>query len=213
MNALLPTAATVQAATVDRIFTLLLVVAGVITLLVVGLLAVFSLRYRRGSSASRGAMPEWMSREWEIGWTSATLLLCLFIFWWAASANLRGYSPPPGALEIHILAKQWMWEAEQQNGVREINALHVPIDRPVRLLMTSQDVIHSFFVPAFRVKQDVLPGRDAPTQIWFQANRLGTFRTALCRILRHGSFRHAGRDRRDAPGRFRRMAEGSTAGR
>jgi cytochrome c oxidase subunit 2 len=78
-------------------------------------------------------------------------------------------------LEIHVLAKQWMWKTQHPSGAREINALHVPIDKPVRLLMESQDVIHSFFIPAFRIKQDVLPGRDAPTQLWFQASKLGTF--------------------------------------
>ena len=74
---------------------------------------------------------------------------------------------------MHVVAKQWMWKTQHSNGAREINALHVPVDKPVRLVMTSQDVIHSFFVPAFRVKQDVLPGRD--TEIWFQATKTGVF--------------------------------------
>ena len=74
---------------------------------------------------------------------------------------------------MHVVAKQWMWKTQHPNGAREINALHVPVDQPVRLVMTSQDVIHSFFVPAFRVKQDVLPGRD--TEIWFQPPKPGAF--------------------------------------
>jgi cytochrome c oxidase subunit 2 len=76
-------------------------------------------------------------------------------------------------MEIHVVAKQWMWKTQHSNGAREINALHVPLDRPVHLLMSSQDVIHSFFVPAFRVKKDVLPGSD--TDIWFQASKAGVF--------------------------------------
>jgi len=76
-------------------------------------------------------------------------------------------------MEIHVVAKQWMWKIEHPNGVREINALHIPVGVPVRLVMTSQDVIHSFFVPAFRTKQDVVPGRYVES--WFQASKTGTF--------------------------------------
>ena len=124
-------------------------------------------------SAKRGPLPEIVSREFEIGWTSATLFLFAFLFWWAASADLNGLAAPANALEIHVVAKQWMWKTQQPNGAREIDALHIPVDQPVRLVMTSQDVIHSFFVPAFRVKQDVVPGRD--TEIWFQATKTGVF--------------------------------------
>ena len=97
----------------------------------------------------------------------------MFLFWWAASADLSSLSAPANALEMHVVAKQWMWKTQHSNGAREINALHVPVDQPVRLVMTSQDVIHSFYVPAFRVKQDVLPGRD--TEIWFRATKTGVF--------------------------------------
>ena len=123
--------------------------------------------------AKRGPLPEIVSREFEIGWTSATLFLFAFLFWWAASADLGSLAAPAGALEIHVVAKQWMWKTQHPNGAREIDALHIPVDKPVRLVMTSQDVIHSFFVPAFRVKQDVVPGREA--EIWFQATKTGVF--------------------------------------
>jgi cytochrome c oxidase subunit 2 len=168
----LPEAST-HAVTVDHIFYLLLVLSGATVVLVFGLILLFSVRYRRGSAAKRGPMPEVLSREFEIGWTLATLLTFAFLFWWASSADLSSLSVPPGALEIHVVAKQWMWKTQHSNGAREINALHVPLDRPVHLLMSSQDVIHSFFVPAFRVKKDVLPGRD--TDIWFQASQTGVF--------------------------------------
>jgi cytochrome c oxidase subunit 2 len=142
-------------------------------IVVFALILTLAVRYRRGSSAKRGPLPEIINREFEIGWTSATLFLFAFLFWWAASADISGLSAPANALEVHVVAKQWMWKTQQPNGMREINALHVPVDKPVRLVMTSQDVIHSFFVPAFRVKQDVLPGRD--TEIWFQATKTGVF--------------------------------------
>ena len=134
-----------------------------------GLILLFAVRYRRGSAAKRGPMPEIVSREFEIGWTVATVASC--------SSSYSGGHPlptsaalprPRNALEIHVVAKQWMWKTQHSNGAREINALHVPLGKPVQLLMSSQDVIHSFFVPAFRVKKDVLPGRD--TEIWFQAD-------------------------------------------
>ncbi|PSC06480.1 cytochrome c oxidase subunit II [Alsobacter soli] len=168
-----PVSASTQAATTDRLFLLLLVLSGVILLLVFSLVAVFAVRYRRGSSAPRGAMPAILSREFEIGWTAATLFVFLFLFWWASSAQVAALIPPAGALEIHVVAKQWMWKTQHPEGPREINELHVPADTPVRLLMTSEDVIHSFFVPAFRIKKDVLPGRY--TETWFQATKPGVY--------------------------------------
>jgi cytochrome c oxidase subunit 2 len=168
----LPEAST-HAARVDQIFYGLLLLSGLTLLLVFGLVLVLSIRYRRGSTAKRGPLPEIVSREFEIGWTVATLFLFAFLFWWAASADLGSLAAPAGALEIHLIAKQWMWKTQHPNGAREIDTLHVPVDKPVRLVMTSQDVIHSFFVPAFRVKQDVVPGREA--EIWFQATKTGVF--------------------------------------
>ena len=165
--------ATTHAAEVDRIFYLLLLLSGATTVLVFGLVLILAIRYRRGSAAKRGRLPEIVSREFEIGWTSATLFTFASLFWWASSADLSRFSAPANALEIHVVAKQWMWKTQQPNGAREINALHIPVDRPVRLSMSSQDVIHSFFVPAFRVKQDVLPGRE--TELWFQATKTGVF--------------------------------------
>lgn len=168
----LPEAST-HAVTVDEIFYLLLVLSGATVVLVFGLILLFAVRYRRGSSAKRGPMPEFLRREFEIGWTLATLLGFLFLFWWACSADLSSLAAPAGSLEIHVVAKQWMWKTQHPSGAREINALHVPLGQPVHLLMSSQDVIHSFFVPAFRVKQDVVPGRD--TDLWFQASKIGVF--------------------------------------
>ncbi|MGY3453982.1 cytochrome c oxidase subunit II [Bradyrhizobium sp. USDA 4353] len=168
----LPEAST-HAVTVDEIFYFLLFLSGATVVLVFGMILLFAVRYRRGSSAKRGPMPEFLRREFEIGWTVATLLGFLFLFWWASSADLSSLAAPAGSLEIHVVAKQWMWKTQHPSGAREINALHVPLGQPVHLLMSSQDVIHSFFVPAFRVKQDVVPGRD--TDIWFQASKIGVF--------------------------------------
>jgi cytochrome c oxidase subunit 2 len=167
------TAASDYASDVDATFWLLVTIAGLITLLVASLIAGFSLRYRRDSNAQRGAVPERVSRDVEIGWTVATLFLFLFIFWWAASNQLSALNVPVNASEIHVVAKQWMWRVQQPSGAREINEIHVPVNVPIRLVMTSEDVIHDLFLPALRLKQDVLPNRY--TYLWFTATRTGIF--------------------------------------
>ncbi|HWL80625.1 MAG TPA: cytochrome c oxidase subunit II [Roseomonas sp.] len=154
-----PPAASAIATRVDAIVIALLVISSAIVLLVGGLILGFSIRYRRGSDAKRGQLPEFIQKEVEVGWTAGTLFLALFLFGWASITVLTAEKPKADALEIHVEARQWMWKARHPNGAREINTLHLPLGEPVRLLMQSQDVIHSFFVPAFREKQDVLPGR------------------------------------------------------
>ena len=158
---------------VDGIFWLLTGVSVAIMALVGALVLVFSFRYRRGSNAPRGPVPEKLSGEIEIGWTAGTLFVFVFVFWFAAALDTEQFEIPRNAMEIHVVAKQWMWKIEHPNGAREIDAMHVPVGVPVRLVMTSQDVIHSFYVPAFRVKQDVLPGRYVET--WFEASKIGTY--------------------------------------
>jgi cytochrome c oxidase subunit 2 len=165
--------ASVQAVSTDRIFFALIAVSVVIVVLVVGAVVTFAVRYRQGSRAKRGSLPKFFSREVEVGWTAATLFAFLFFFWWAGSSQLSELAPPKDAMEVHVVARQWMWKLEHPNGAREINTLHVPLGEPVKLVMTSQDVIHSFFVPAFRMKEDVLPGRY--TETWFRATKPGTF--------------------------------------
>ena len=161
------------ASRVDQVFWILVIISSLIVVLVAGLIAGFSLRYRRGSSARRGPLPELIRREVEVGWILATLLLFLFIFWWAGSTELAALNPPSNALEIHVVAKQWMWRFQQPNGAREINELHVPVKTPVRLVMVSKDVIHDLYLPALRIKKDILP--DRYTYLWFTATKPGVF--------------------------------------
>lgn len=158
---------------VDETFWILVIISGLITLLVASLIAGFSLRYRQGSNVWRGPVSERRSREVEIGWTLSTLFLFLFIFWWAASNQLAALDVPANALEIHVVAKQWMWRVQQPGGAREINEIHVPENLPIRLVMTSEDVIHDLFLPTLRIKHDVLPGRY--TYLWFTATKTGVF--------------------------------------
>lgn len=158
---------------IDRIFLYLCLIGGAVILLVGGLVFLFAVRYRQGTHASRKALPKWLSREVEIGWTAATAFVFLFIVWFATAAEIPQFRIPANAMKIHVVAKQWMWKVEHPSGAREIDSLTVPVGVPVALTMTSQDVIHSFYVPAFRVKRDVLPGQY--TDLWFQATETGTF--------------------------------------
>ena len=167
------TEASDYAVRVDHLFYLESAISVAVVLLVSGLIVVFFALYYRGSPTPRGAVPERKSRELEIGWTAATLFSFLFLFWWAASDQLTALVPPKNPLEIHVVAKQWMWRIQHPSGAREIDELHVPAHTDVRLAMTSQDVIHDLYLPALRLKQDILP--DRYTYLWFNATRTGIF--------------------------------------
>jgi cytochrome c oxidase subunit 2 len=167
------TQASDYAARVDHLFYLLSIISILVVGLVTGCIVVFFALYYRGSPTKRGGVPERSSHEVEIGWTAATFFSFLFLFWWAASDQLTALAPPKDALEIHVVAKQWMWRIQHPNGAREIDELHVPAHTNVRLAMTSQDVIHDLYLPAFRLKQDILP--DRYTYLWFNADKTGIF--------------------------------------
>ncbi len=161
----------------DVLFLAMTLLTGIVATAVVVVMLVFAFRYRRGSRASRLRAPlaqrERIRRRIEIAWITIPLLFFVAAFTWAAALYYDRSTPPAGALEVAVVARQWMWKLEHAGGQREIDQLHVPVGVPVKLTMTSQDAIHSFFVPAFRVKQDVLPGRY--TVLWFTATRAGDF--------------------------------------
>ena len=156
----------------DLLFMSMLGLCGLVAVAVAIAMVVFSIRYRHGADVPRGRIGRRLGIE--IAWTVIPLLLFLAVFTWAAHDFIQLYRPPANALPVYVVAKQWMWKLQHRNGKREINELHVPLGQPVHLLMTSQDAIHSFYVPAFRVKQDVVPGRY--TGLWFTPTQLGEFR-------------------------------------
>lgn len=157
---------------VDALFWFMLALCVIVVLGVLIAITVYSVKYRRGSSADRsGRLAQ--STGIELTWTLIPLALFIGVFTWSLFVFARMRSPPEDSQTVYVIAKQWMWKAQHPGGQREINALHVPLGQPIRLTMTSEDVIHSFYVPAFRVKQDVLPGRY--TQLWFTATQLGNF--------------------------------------
>jgi cytochrome c oxidase subunit 2 len=166
-----PEQASTMARNVDALYIFLLIVTGMMTLLIFVCLVYFAarFRYRPGVRAEQieGSTPL------EITWSAIPFVVFMVIFAWGAVVYFKERTPPTDSAEIYIVAKQWMWKVEHAEGQREINELHVPVGRNVKLIMTSQDVIHSFFIPAFRIKQDVLPGRY--TVEWFRATKPGVY--------------------------------------
>jgi cytochrome c oxidase subunit 2 len=149
----------------------LLIVTGMMTLLVFSFLIYFAARYRHRPGVRAEQIEG--STPLEITWSAIPFLIFMVIFAWGALVYFKERTPPADATEVYVVAKQWMWKLEHAEGQREINELHVPVGRDVKLIMTSQDVIHSFYIPAFRVKQDVLPGRY--TVEWFRATKPGVY--------------------------------------
>jgi len=169
---LLPPSASAAARGTDALYLTLVGLSAAIAVAFIAVIIVFCYRYRKGAKADRSHPPT-HARGLELAWTVVPLLAFLFLFAWAARDYALQFHAPGDAMRVFVVAKQWMWKVEHPNGRREINELHIPVDTPVQLIMTSQDVIHSFFVPAFRNKRDVVPGRY--TVMWFQADRAGRY--------------------------------------
>ncbi len=174
----LPQASSV-AANVDLLFDAMLALCSVVVVGVFTVMIWFAVKYRHGSDADRrGESHRHMGVE--LTWTLIPLAMFLGIFGWSIKLWLDMREPPADAVPVYVVAKQWMWKIQHVDGQREIDTLHVPLGQPVRLVMTSQDVIHSFYVPAFRLKQDVLPG--SYTQLWFKPTKVGHVRPVLRRV-------------------------------
>ncbi|MDR3633286.1 MAG: cytochrome c oxidase subunit II [Isosphaeraceae bacterium] len=157
---------------VDAIFLALAAFSLFFTLAICFLVIFFAIKYRRGSKADRTGVSG-SSALMEFIWIFVPFVIVLGLFIWAAVVFYQQYRAPADAFEVYVLGRQWMWELKHPEGKKEINELHVPLGQPVRLTMTSQDVIHSFYVPAFRIKQDVLPGRY--TSLWFKPEQVGRY--------------------------------------
>ena len=166
-----PDRASTIAGQVDGLYIYLVLVSAVMTLLIFIAVAVLAIKYRRRP----GVLPTPIegSPILETAWSVIPFGVMLTFFIWGAVIFFRERTPPTDSTEVYVVAKQWMWKIEHMEGQREINELHVPTGQNVKLIMTSQDVIHSFFIPAFRLKQDVLPGRY--TTLWFKATTPGVY--------------------------------------
>jgi cytochrome c oxidase subunit 2 len=167
-----PEQASTLAGDVDALYTFLILLSIVFGVGIATTLTIFAVRYRRRRADER---PELIhgSLALELAWSLGPLAIVTGIFVWSALLYYRIQRVPANAMEIHVVGKRWMWKIQHMTGQREINELHVPVGRPVLVKLTSEDVIHSFFVPAFRVKTDAVPGRY--TTLWFEATKPGRY--------------------------------------
>ena len=169
---LLPPQASTVAVQTDMLYAFLVTVSAFFAILIAVAVIAFSVMYRR-RSADEVTPHIHGSTALEIVWSVIPLAIAMVMFGWGAQLFVTIKRPPDDALQVNVVGKQWMWKLQHLEGRREINQLHVPLGRPVKLTLTSEDVIHSFYVPAFRIKQDAVPGRY--TTAWFEATKIGTY--------------------------------------
>jgi cytochrome c oxidase subunit 2 len=169
---LFPEQASTMAGRVDALYFFLIGLSAFFGLLIATLVIVFAVRYRRRSPDER---PKAIlgSVALELTWSLIPLGIVMFIFLWSADIFFSMVRVPPGAMEVYVVGKRWMWKAQHMTGQREINELHVPVGVPVKVTLASEDVIHSFYIPAFRVKRDAIPGRYQT--MWFEATKPGRY--------------------------------------
>jgi cytochrome c oxidase subunit 2 len=167
-----PESASTMSWKVDALYFYLSGITLFFTLLISAILIFFVIRYRRRTPYEI-PRPIAGSHKLETLWTVIPFLIAMTIFGWSAKVYFEQYSPPENAIEVYVVGKQWMWKIQHSTGQREINELHVPVGKKVKLIMTTEDTIHDFFVPAFRMKTDVVPGKY--TTQWFEATKTGTY--------------------------------------
>jgi cytochrome c oxidase subunit 2 len=167
-----PQQASAQAGQVDAIYFFMVAVTAFFSILIAALVVFFAIRYRRRHDDEVGHAIHG-SLALELLWTIIPFFIVMVMFAWGAKVFFDLYRPPVGAMEVYVVGKQWMWKVQHMDGQREINELHVPVGRPVKLIMGSEDVLHSYYIPAFRVKADVIPGRY--NHLWFTATKAGTY--------------------------------------
>jgi cytochrome c oxidase subunit 2 len=161
-----------MASRVDALYLFLIGLTAFFTLGIAAMIAVFMIKYKRRTPNSIGARIHG-GMILEITWSVIPLLIVLGVFVWAAQIFFAMARPPAETMNIYAVGKQWMWKFQHLDGQREINELHVPVGRPVKMIMTSEDVIHDLYFPEFRVKADVIPGRYS--HLWFEATKAGEY--------------------------------------
>ena len=167
-----PPQASTIAQGVDYLYYFLVAIDVFFTALIFITIFYFAVRYHRRSEQEQPQQIEG-NIPLEMLWTAIPLGIVLVVFVWGTGLFIKNARPPRASTEIFVVGKQWMWKLQHPEGVEEIDELHVPVNQPIKLTMTSEDVIHDFAVPAFRIKKDVVPG--LYTTEWFEATRTGTF--------------------------------------
>jgi len=169
---LFPPNASSIATEMDLLYLFIAATSAFFVVVVAALVVYFTVKYRRRHPTEVGADIHG-SLVLELTWTVIPFILSMVMFIWGADLFFRLSSPPADAMEVFVVGKQWMWKVQHPDGIREINELHVPIGRPVKITLGSEDVVHSFGIPAFRVKMDAVPGKW--TTMWFTATKAGTY--------------------------------------
>jgi cytochrome c oxidase subunit 2 len=169
---LFPDNASTIAAGVDFLYYSLVAISVFFSVLIFALIFYFAIKYRR-KAPNEIPRPIHGSLRLELFWSITPGLIALTLFGWGTALYFNNADPPRDAMDIYVVGKQWMWKLQHPEGQREINELHVPVGKAVRLTMATEDVIHSFYVPAFRVKKDVVPGRYST--LWFQPTKTGKY--------------------------------------
>jgi len=170
---LMPPQASTVAGQVDLLYAFLLLVSAFFSILIAGAVIGLSIKYRRRPGEFVRTPHIHGSTALEIAWSIIPFGITMIMFFWGAHLFITLKRPPDNALQVNVVGRQWMWKVQHLEGRREINELHVPLGRPVKVTLTSEDVIHSFYVPAFRIKQDAVPGRYTTT--WFEATKIGSY--------------------------------------
>ena len=169
---LFPEVASSMAGQVDALYFFLISVSLFFSVIIFAGCTYFAIAYRRRDP---GFVPAGQKDNMilEVVWSVIPFMITMLMFAWGAVIFFRVYTPPDGAMEMYAVGKQWMWKTQHPEGHREINELHVPVGRDIKMTMTTEDVIHSFFIPAFRVKKDVVPGKY--TTMWFKPIKVGKY--------------------------------------
>ncbi len=168
---LYPPTASAQAGEIDQLYWFLTAVSGIMTVLIFACIIFFAWKYNRRKNPHATQIEG--STKLELTWSILPFFVMLIMFFWGAKLFFAANEPPKDAMEIFVTGKQWMWKVQYPDGGREIDELHVPVGQPVKLTMASEDVIHSFSIPAFRVRHDVIPGHY--DTIWFTATKPGRY--------------------------------------
>ena len=169
---LFPEAASANATQVDLLYLYLILVSAFFAIVICAVMLFFAIKYRRNERNIAIQQIDGNTKL-EIVWSVLPMFLLVSMFAWGALLYFHGVRAPKDCMDIYVVGKQWMWKIQHPTGQREINDLHIPIGKPIRLTLTSEDVIHSYYIPAMRFKRDVVPGRY--TQIWFTPTKLGTY--------------------------------------
>ena len=169
---LFPAQASTLAPEIDNLYLGIIAITAFFAVVVVIFVVYFAIKYRDDTGDKVGA-PITGSVPLELGWSLIPFFISIGIFVWASVVFFHIVRAPDQTLDIYSTGKRWMWRFQHIDGQREINELHVPVGRPVRVVFTSEDVLHDLFIPAFRVKADAVPGRYSA--IWFEPTQVGEY--------------------------------------